>query len=398
VKRNYFFASLFVRTAKSLAVLVALIGIGFCVLRYYQATLAISAAAYRPSHHLEQTLDKLKDSLLSTQQIVDSFNEGNQSTTPVIEPLHFPLVIESNDDLTQIGNELARLDQVRGKLKQSIVNRFEDRVKSIEEKLHVYAAALQSAPSTTTGSIQSPTSDPAPSPAPAAREESLFSPQLGGGEASDRRANLNERKEFLKALAGKAENADNRVTLGEAADQLDRLAKLLPEKFDAASAAEPDSPAQGPGPEQVGNTLLSERVANQLEQIRNSVRQTLLTSWTLDDVFEEAANLSLAEREKYRAALLAEQGIWLSATSRIAIALLATGLVSLLIAVFGDLVQTQLDTATNSSTVADAINSLRGSVAGAPVAESMVIAEEKRPVPVEAKFVSEEDWPAAGGS
>jgi len=381
--------------AKSLAVLVALIGIGFCVLRYYQASIAASAAAYQPSHHLEQTLDKLKDSFLSAQQIVDSFNESNQSTTPVIEPLHFPLVIDSNDDLTQIGNELARLDQVRGQLKQSIVSRFEDRVKSIEEKLHAYAAVLQSAASPTTpASMQSPTSSPAPAP----REESLFSSQAGVLEANDRRASLNERKEFLKALATKAENTDNRVTLGEAADQLDRLAKLLPEKFDAASAAEPDSPAEGPGPEQVGSTLLSERVAHQLEQIRNSVRQTLLTSWTLDDVFEEAANLSLAEREKYHAAVLAEQGIWLSATSRIAVILLATGLVSLLIAVFGDLVQTQLDTATNSSTVADAINALRGSVAGAPVTESMVIPEEKRPVPVEARFTAEEDWPAAGGS
>ena len=103
MNRNYFFASLFVRTAKSLAVLVAFIGIGFCVLRYYQASIAAGAAAYQPSHHLEQTLDKLKDSFLSAQQIVDSFNEGNQSKTPVIEPPHFPLVIHSSDDLTQIG-------------------------------------------------------------------------------------------------------------------------------------------------------------------------------------------------------------------------------------------------------------------------------------------------------
>ena len=391
MKRNYFFASLFVRTAKSLAILVAFIGIGFCVLRYYQSSVAADAVAYRPSHDLQQTLDKLKDSFLSAQQIVDSFNEGNQSTTPVIEPPHFPLVIDSSEDLTQISTELARFDQVRGQLKDSIVSRFEERVKSIEQKLHAYAAAVQSAPAPTPASVQNPISDPTSSSAPAAGGESLFSSQVGVPEANERRASLSERGEFLKALATKAENSENRVTLGEAADQLDRLTKLLPQKFDAVAAPEPDSPAEGPGPEQVGGMLLSERVAHQLEQIRNSVRQTLLTSWTLDDVFEEATNLSSAEREKYRAAALAEQGIWLSATSRIAVVLLATGLVSLLIVVFGDLVQTQLDTATNSSTVADAINSLRGSVT-----------HLSEPTPILAQMPTgtppEEDWPAAGGS
>jgi hypothetical protein len=386
MKRQYFFASLFVRTAKGLAMFVALIGIGFCVLRYYQASIAAGAVAYQPSPRLQQTFDKLKDAFLGAQQIVDSFNEGNQSTTPGIEPPRFPLVIDSADDFTKIATELSRLDQVRGQLKESVVSRFEERVKSIEEKLHAYASVLQSSPSPTPALSQGPISDPTPLPPAAGPEESLFSSQLGVPEANERRADLSERKEFLKSLAIKAENAGNRATLSEAADQLERLAKLLPEKFDAASAAQPDTSGsqKGPRAEQGGNTLLSERVARQLEQLRAAVRETLLTSWTLDDVFEQAANLSSAEREKYRAATLAEQGTWLSATSRIAIALLATGLVSLLIVVFGDLVQTQLDTATNSGTVADAINSLRGSVTHVSDPAQMTMAGE--------------DWPAEGGS
>ena len=241
---------------------------------------------------------------------------------------------------------------------------------------------------------------------PPPRDESLFS-QLGVSDANDRRANLNERKEFLKTLANKAENADNRATLSEATEQLERLAKLLPEKFDAAAAAEPDSPAKGPGPEPSSNTLLSERVAHQLEQLRGAVRQMLLTSWTIDDAFKQATDLSLTERDKDRAATLAEQGIWLSATSRIVVGLLATGLVCLVILVFADLVQTQLDTATNSSTVADAINSLRGSVTHlseptsilaptpkpTPMSEpTSILAPTPKPAPIE------DDWPAAGGS
>jgi hypothetical protein len=382
VKKQYFFAYLFVRAARGLALLVILIGVGFCVLRYYQASIAADAVAYQRSPHLQQALDRLKAAFLATEQIIDSFNAGNQSKTPNFRAPRFPLVIDSDDDFARISAELSRLDHERQQLKESIVSRFETLVKSIEEKLHAYAAVLQSSPSPTPATTQNLISNatPTPTPTPMSREESLFSSQLGSSDANERSANLKERKEFLKVLAIRAENADNRVILGEAADQLERLAKLLPEKFDVSTAARPDmatASSKDPRAEQHGKVLLSERVARQLEQLRGGVRQMLLTSWTLDDTFEQVANLDSAERDKYRAAILAQKSVWLSAASRIVIGLLATGLVSLLIVVFADLVRTQLDTATSTGTVADAINALRGSVAHLSENEPTITAEEE---------------------
>jgi rubrerythrin len=387
VKKKYFFAYLFVRAAKGLALLVILIGVGFCVLRYYQARIAAGAVAYQPSSHLQQALDRLKAAFLATEQIIDSFNAGNQSKTPNFQAPRFPLVIDSDNDFARISAELSRVDHERQQLKESIVSRFENLVKSIEEKLHAYSAVLQSSPSPTTATAQNPISKATPTASPTSREESLFLSQLGSSDANERSENLKERKEFLKVLAMRAENADNRVILGEAADQLERLAKLLPERFNASTAAQPDTAtasSKDPQAEQHGKVLLSERVARQLEQLRGGVRQMLLTSWTLDDTFEQVANLGLAERDKYRAAILAQKSVWLSAASRIVIGLLATGLVSLLIVVFADLVQTQLDTATSSGTVAEAINALRGSVAHVSDPAQMTMAGE--------------DWPAEGGS
>lgn len=387
MKKQYFFARLFVRAAKGLALLVILIGVGFCVLRYYQASIAAGAVAYQPSSHLQQALDRLKAAFSATEQIIDSFNAGNQSKTPNFQAPRFPLVIDSDNDFARISAELSRVDHERQQLKESIVSRFENLVKSIEEKLHAYAAVLQSSPSPTPATDQNLISNATPTPSPTSREESLFLSQLGSSDANERSANLKERKEFLKVLAMRAENADNRVTLGEAADQLERLAKLLPEKFDVSTAAQPDTAtasSKDPRAEQHGKVLLSERVARQLEQLRGGVRQMLLTSWTLDDAFEQVANLGSAERDKYRAAILAQRSVWLSAASRIVVGLLATGLVSLLIVVFGDLVQTQLDTATSSATVADAVNALRGSVAQVSDPAQMTMAGE--------------DWPAEDGS
>ena len=387
MKKQYFFARLFVRVAKGLALLVILIGVGFCVLRYYQASIAAGAVAYQPSSHLQQALDRLKAAFLATEQIIDSFNARNQSKTPNFQAPHFPLVIDSDDDFARISAELSRVDHERQQLKESIVSRFENLVKSIEEKLHAYAAVLQSSPSPTPATDQNLISNATPTPSPTSREESLFLSQLGSSDANERSANLKERKEFLKVLAMRAENADNRVTLGEAADQLERLAKLLPERFNASTAAQPDTAtasSKDPQAEQHGKVLPSERVARQLEQLRGGVRQMLLTSWTLDDRFEQVANLGSAERDKYRAAILAQKSVWLSAASRIVIGLLATGLVSLLIVVFADLVRTQLDTATSSGTVADAVNALRGQVAQVSDPAQMTMAGE--------------DWPAEGGS
>jgi rubrerythrin len=383
VKKQYFFAYLFVRAAKGLALFVILIGVGFCVLRYYQASIAAGAVAYRPSSHLQQALDRLKAAFLATEQIIDSFNAGDQSKTATFQAPRFPPVIDSDDDFSRISAELSRIDHERQQLKESIVSQFENLVKSIEEKLHAYSAVLQSSPSPTPATAQNLISKATPT----SREESLFSSQLGSSDANERSANLKERKEFLKVLAMRAENADNRVILGEAADQLERLAKLLPERFNASTAAQPDTAtasSKDPQAEQHGKVLLSERVARQLEQLRGGVRQMLLTSWTLDDMFEQVANLGSAERGKYRAAILAQKSVWLSAASRIVIGLLATGLVSLLIVVFADLVQTQLDTATSSGTVADAVNALRGQVAHLSDPAQMTMAGE--------------DWPAEGGS
>ena len=383
MKKQYFFAYLFVRAAKGLALFVILIGVGFCVLRYYQASIAAGAVAYQPSSHLQQALDRLKAAFLATEQIIDSFNAGDQSKTANFQAPRFPPVIDSDDDFSRISAELSRIDHERQQLKESIVSQFENLVKSIEEKLHAYSAVLQSSPSPTPATAQNLISKATPT----SREESLFSSQLGSSDANERSANLKERKEFLKVLAMRAENADNRVILGEAADQLERLAKLLPERFNASTAAQPDTAtasSKDPQAEQHGKVLLSERVARQLEQLRGGVRQMLLTSWTLDDMFEQVANLGSAERGKYRAAILAQKSVWLSAASRIVIGLLATGLVSLLIVVFADLVQTQLDTATSSGTVADAVNALRGQVAHLSDPAQMTMAGE--------------DWPAEGGS
>lgn len=399
MKKQYQFARLFVRSAKGIALLVIFIGIGFCALCYYQASIAAGAAAYKSSHELQQALDNLKDEFLSTEQIIESFNAGNQSATPDLAGPHFPLIIESGEDFVPISAELSRVDQDRQRLKESVVSHFEELVKGIEEKLHAYAAALQPLPSPAAGSSEDVASVVTPEPPAEGPEDSLFSSKLTSSERHDRKLNLTERRDFLKTLGTKAENAENRLILNEAGDQVERLTKLLPEKSNPSTSRLDlaSSPPSEPGAE--SRLPASERVARQLEQLRGNVRQMLLSSWRLDDVFEGASSLVSAERDKERAAMIAQQGIWLSAASRIVIGLLIAGLAGLLILVFADLVQTQLDTASNSGTVADAINALRGSVTHLSESEPMSEPISEPNIKTEyAMPVVGEETPIAGGS
>jgi hypothetical protein len=139
----------------------------------------------------------------------------------------FPALIRSNTDFARVDDALSKVDQERQQLKQSIVSRFETPVKTIEEKLRAYAAALGSSSSPIPAAAPSPVSTATPLPASQRQQESLFSSEIGVDEVDKRSANLNKRKEFLKVLGTKAENAENRAKLNEAVEQLDLLSKLL---------------------------------------------------------------------------------------------------------------------------------------------------------------------------
>src|SRR5207249_530139 len=109
---------------------------------------------------------------------------------------------------------------------------------------------------------------------------------LRAEEAAARNLQLTSSREFLKVLGTKAENAENRAKLIESADQLDALAKLLPEKVEAPPElpSQPGIPeATEPRVEQAHKAVTAEKIADQIQQLRSRVQQALLTSWLLDE-------------------------------------------------------------------------------------------------------------------
>jgi hypothetical protein len=213
--------------------------------------------------------------------------------------------------------------------------------------------------------LQTPPTATVPSQHGRQDQESLFSSRLTSDEIAKRAATLARQRAFFQVLESKAENPENRARLAEAAKQLDLLTRLLPENADASGQPEPAPPAASTADESVtepaGKVLLSERVESELAQVRTDVRQIVLTSWTLDDTFDQVNDLTSSEREKCRVSMLKRKGIWLAATSKILTGLLVAVFGSFLILVCADLIATFLDTAEHTGVVAEAVNALRGS-------------------------------------
>jgi hypothetical protein len=264
-------------------------------------------------------------------------------------------------DFDRVEEVLKVVDRERQTLKQAVVERFEQLIDEIQKKLRAYATSLS--PASPSPAVPTPTpmatATPVPKPAPNERK-TVFSEQLSQADIETRLSGLNSNAQFLKVLATTAENPENRAKLLESIKRLDELKTLLPSRPAAPTEVlQQEEPQQySPQNRQVPlpeprKVLNAEKVAEQLGQLRNSVRQAILSSWALDDAFDEIQELSAPERNKCRSATLAVTRIWLNAFGVMALGIVAMAFVAFLILVMADLTQTLLDTATNTGLIAE---------------------------------------------
>lgn len=199
-----------------------------------------------------------------------------------------------------------------------------------------------------------------PAPAPTPNEpKTLFSKELSQSDIETRLSALNASAQFLKTLATTAENPDNRAKLSESVTRLDELKSLLPSRAMASAEMPQQEESQQyspPNPQvplsEPRKVLNAEKVAKQLAQLRNSVREAVLSSWALDNAFVQTQSLLRPGQDKCRSATLAVRRVWLNGFSLIAAGAIASVFIAFLILVMADLTQTLLDTATNTGLIA----------------------------------------------
>ena len=368
--KKYFFGYLFVRISKILAIIVVLIGLAYAVFQFGGAKIAAESVRYLPNAALRDQLQELEKKLSEARRLVFDF-VGEKQPESQVNVRDFPTEIDSMGDFERLAQLLERIDGDRQILKHSVVERFEVLVDEIEKQLRAYAASVSPPEPTATPAGVSATpivkATPVPKPTPT-EPKRLFSDRLSEDDVKARISQLDANAQFLKVLTTTAENPENRAKLSESINRLDKLKTLLPLSFAtpsfaaiASSTAPPNpSPSTAPAPVPEQRKLLNaEKVADQLRQLRLSVRQAILSSWALDDAFDRTQSLVASERGKCRSATLAVERIWFSAVGMMAAGVIVMAFVAFLILVMADLTQTLLDTATNTGVMAGRSSDLR---------------------------------------
>ncbi len=286
------------RFSKTVGFFLFIAGLGVAGWFYAQQSPRIDSARYRESTMLRDRLVRLETNYGSTQRLVIQF-KGTGAFPPEYSPAankpqFLPSYSESKD-FPQLRGELGKISSGKEAMKQYTVNRFEFLVSEIQKKLLAHAAAI--APPTPTP-VPAPQATPTPTPNPVPQTVSqyreLYDHRLSASESETRICTLTDAKKYLDGLVSASENPENKKTLEDSVAEVGVLSKLIPSISDAPPAPAPTRSVSPIYPEK-REPVQAEKVAARLGEIRNSVRQAILSSWELDDSFDQVSQLASNE-------------------------------------------------------------------------------------------------------
>ena len=257
----------------------------------------INAMRYRQSSFLSDQIARLNANYGNAQRLVIQFKGTEKFPPEYSQAANTPRFYSSysnSRDFVQLRGELAKVSGGKEAMKQFVVTRFETLVSEIQKKLLAHAAEIAPtptpAPQATPVLTPTPTPSPTPTPPPVSPYRELFSARMNKIESNSRKDSLKDAKEYLDDLLSAAENPENKKTLEDSISEVETLAKLLPTFYDFRPAPTPTpTPVPSQKYSEKKEPVQAEKVAKRLGEIRNTVRQAILSWWELDDSYDQAA-------------------------------------------------------------------------------------------------------------
>ena len=281
-----FFWSVLTRFAKTFGCLFIIAGLALAAGIFQQRAPMLRAARYHESGLLSERLSQLKSRYEESQRLIMEFKSASELppefAAAAFKP-QFPPRAATAEDFAEIRRQLSRVAAGRDALKRFVTAHFENLLADIQQKLRAHAASLTPAPTTQT-------SPPVTPRVPRSDFAGLYESGLDRSAIGSRKSSLDEAKQYLGVLESSAENPENKKTLEDSITELDLLAKLLP------IPASPPEPVPTPG---VREPLNAEKVAARLSELRNSVRQAVLSSWALDEAYDRALQTQESEQSAF---------------------------------------------------------------------------------------------------
>ncbi len=277
------------RFAKTFGCLFIVAGLGVAASLFQQMTPMLNSARYHESGLLSERLARLKSQYEESQRLVMQF-KGTEEFPPeysaaAFKP-QFPSRAASADDFQRMREQLSQVATGRDAMKGFVVNRFNALLLEIQQKLLAHAASLKPAPAA------APSPQTKPLPAPPSDFDALYNSDLASSTIHSRKSSLDDAKQFLGVLRSSAENPENKKKLEDSIAEVDLLAKLFPTRNDSPDAdANPALDSREP--------LNAEKVALRLSQMRENVRQAVLSSWALDEAYDRALETLESEQRSF---------------------------------------------------------------------------------------------------
>ena len=288
-----FLWSVLTRFAKTFGCMFIIAGLGVAAWFFQQMAPMINAVRYRESDLLSERLSRLKSQHEESQRLVMQF-KGTAEFPPdysaaTFKP-QFPSRAATEADFQETRRQLVQVSAGRDAMKRFVVARFDVLISEIQQKLLAHAASLAPAPPP----APTPQTNPTPAPVPSAEFDGLYNTALMSSTITTRKSSLDDAKQFLGVLQSSAEIPENKKKLDDSIAEVDALAKLLPTPVEPSPAAlfsQSTSESREP--------LNAEKVAARLAQMRESVRQAVLSSWALDEAYDKALEALEAQQSAF---------------------------------------------------------------------------------------------------
>ena len=359
--RQYFFGYLFVRLARTLAVLALLItggGIWYLATDYNLQSMRVR---YYRSGTLDLKLRELQEELAFAQQEVERVaNTGN------LPPIEFSPAPNDSVGFEKIQTELRMVDERRGALKEQVIADFKKKAEALRSRIQETIEEIQQARAAGAPSTPSQSATPAPisqSSTPtlqATQTRSVFE-NLSGLDVQSMRETLDHVSQFFDDLAAKAEKEENKKLISDTKRALARVSEWLPnEQADQSSTnfttPLPATPSPAPGaaapqappPDPLTTAMENElKIDNAIEAVQSQISRP----WRLDSLFIDTTQVMENEAAQCRGSENAVHMLRLTFALKLAKLLIGGLVVAFLILVFADFIQSFFDTATNVAAI-----------------------------------------------
>lgn len=246
--------------------------------------LQIEAARYHESALPAERLQRVQSLYGTAQKAILEFQGTTEFpadySVAAFTP-KFPARFVTDADFQNALQELSRTADGKRAMERFVTDRFEKLVMEIQRVLRAHASSI------------TPPKEPAsnaPLPPPAPPAITVFAENLDSSRIEESKETLGKAAEVLGTLKSSAENPENKKKLEDAVAELARFEKLFPKPVFVVPPA---------AIERMELTN-AEKVAQRLDALRGEVRQAVLSSWALNEAYDQALQTVENERVQFR--------------------------------------------------------------------------------------------------